>query len=293
MIRQLLCGYVVVMALINTACASSGAPINVKLHVVGNDNKAVADASVVMSFLLSHGRNMSKGITDANGFFEITNDGIFGVSVSVSKQGFYRTGFRAGGHGDKNLKLFLRGKKNPIAMYAKNTKILAPVLDSEFGYDLMKGDYVRPYGKGDVSDLVLKIRHKQKDFWHYDYHLSISFSNPDDGLVPFFVEHQKSRYKSDYLAPVAGYKNNWEFKRISRRGKADDTNLNKKRNYYLRVRTEVNEDGEIESAYYGKIYGEFPEIMHYLNPESNDRNIEFSGNSFLKNLADNEQVREP
>ena len=61
-------------------------------------------------------------------------------------------------------------------------------------------------------------------------------------------------------------------------------NQDKMRNYYFRVRSKRDEKGNIISGYYGKIYGEFPEITYYLNPVVNDRNIEFdvNRNLFLK-----------
>ena len=281
--------FISVLLMVNVACASPS--INIKLHVVDDEGQPVEKAKVDMGFLLGQGGNAVDGLTDSKGYFEATENGIFGVKIFVEKVGYYESKYRTG-YGDQELTLLFREKKNPIAMYAKKIKILAPIYDKEFGYDLVKGDYVKPYGKGEVSDFIFRVQYDEKDFWHSDYHLSVKFSNPNDGLVPFFIEHSESEYKSDYFTPETGYKNEWEFKRISRKGKADDTNLNKKRNYYLRVRTEVNEDGAVESAYYGKIYGEFPGIMHYLNPEPNDRNIEF-GRNLLSDLANNEKVREP
>ena len=57
-------------------------------------------------------------------------------------------------------------------------------------------------------------------------------------------------------------------------------------NYIFRVRTKVNERGEIISALYGKIHGRIEtggylqplprlQFTYYLNPTPNDRNIEF------------------
>ena len=46
-------------------------------------------------------------------------------------------------------------------------------------------------------------------------------------------------------------------------------------NYYFRVRTKVDDGGNIVSAYYGKIYGDFMQFSYYLNPTPNSRNVEF------------------
>lgn len=58
-------------------------------------------------------------------------------------------------------------------------------------------------------------------------------------------------------------------------------NQDKRRNYYFRVRSKRDEKGNIISGYYGKIYGEFPEVTYYLNPVVNDHNVEFDVNRNL------------
>ena len=43
----------------------------------------------------------------------------------------------------------------------------------------------------------------------------------------------------------------------------------------LPICTKLDEHGNIISAQYGKIYGDFLSFTYYLNPTSNDRSIEF------------------
>jgi hypothetical protein len=47
------------------------------------------------------------------------------------------------------------------------------------------------------------------------------------------------------------------------------------RNFYFRVRTALDHQGNVVSAQYGKIYGDLAQFRYYLNPTPNDRNIEF------------------
>jgi hypothetical protein len=71
-------------------------------------------------------------------------------------------------------------------------------------------------------------------------------------------------------------------------------------NYYLRIRSEFDENGNLISAHYGKIYGDFRVFGHlaaegytirlgdcyYINPTPNDRNVEaVSGESLLEGLG--------
>ena len=59
-------------------------------------------------------------------------------------------------------------------------------------------------------------------------------------------------------------------------------------NYYFRIRTVYNEQGEIESCYYGTIYRDIRfskksnkySFDYHLNPTPNDRNVE--GGSIIK-----------
>lgn len=273
------------------ACA--GTPINVKLHVVDDDGKPVADAKVGMGFLLSHGGNSFRGVTNPGGYVEASDRAAFGVKIRIYREGYYESNIRTG-YGDQDLTLVFREERNPIAMYAKRTAIRPPVMGVEFGYDLMKGDYVSPYGKGVISDIVFTTLSDQKDAWNFAYHISVRFSNPHDGLYPFYVDNPESKYRSDYLAPASDYRGEWDFRRISVKGRPDETNLDRNRNYYFRVRTTVDDEGKIESAHYGKIYGDFPSIVHYFNPTPNDRNVEFDlERNLLTNLKSGERVLEP
>ena len=66
------------------------------------------------------------------------------------------------------------------------------------------------------------------------------------------------------------------------------------RNYFFRVRTAKDHEGNIVSAHYGKIYGDFMQFTYYLNPTPNDRNIEFDPKqNLLGGLQSFEQVSAP
>jgi hypothetical protein len=276
------------------ACAA-GKAVNVKLKVVDESNHPVVDAKVAMGFLLSKGANGYKGITDQEGKVEATENAAFGVSMRIQKNNFYKTEFRTG-YGDQDLTLVLREKKNPIAMYAKSVQIISPVQKEYFGYDFIIGDYVAPYGKGKITDLLFKIKSTRQDVWNSEYYSDIKFNKIHDGLVPFFITHSSSDYPSDYLAPESGYEDTWSFKEIQVRDQPDDTNFNNKRSYYFRVRTVTNDKGEIISAHYGKIYGEFgTQQTYYFNPTPNDRNVEYNvqRNLFKNSAARGEWVSKP
>jgi hypothetical protein len=186
----------------------------------------------------------------------------------------------------------LKKIKNPVPMYVKGVEVLLPKPNQAFGYDLEKGDLVAPYGNGTVSDLVFKVTGYYNDWKDYDGILTLQFSNEKDGIQPFEkVLTAGSMLHSDYFAPESGYFPDWKWHKSRKqledsRAAIVDTRCDN-RNYYFRVRTILDEQGDVKSALYGKIYGDlnfggasedgsFLKISaYYINPTPNDRNIEF------------------
>jgi len=243
-----------------------------------------------------------KGITDNEGKTEISGPAYFSVYVDAIKDGYYKSGVKipVNQKQDQSVSILLRQKKNPIAMYAKKELVNASdkrKSGEQFGYDFMAGDFVSPHGDGKVSDLLITHTYNKKDTWNYSYKITIEFSNSGDGLIPFLVDDKfkDSDFKSKYNAPEQGYQNLWSIHgKREGVGKSVQGNKDKRRNYFIRVRTKVDEKGDIESAYYGKIYGEFLEITYYLNPTPGDRNVEFDPKQNLfKNLKHDEKVWAP
>jgi hypothetical protein len=303
MTRRMLSMVALMMSL--NACAT--APIShFSVNVVDEENMPVEGATVQGYFT-----NLKRGYvpgparistTDVDGKANITGPAYFAVNVKTKKEGYYISEKKIPVNikQDQNINFLLRSKKNPIAMYAKKVLVSARGtrrIGEQFGYDFMVGDFVLPHGKGKVSDLIITHTYYKKDSWNYSYEIAIKFSNPGDGLVPFFTNKElvESAFKSDYKAPKEGYINEWNLN--GKREGADkpvQENLDKNRNYYFRVRTETDKEGNIESAYYGKIYGEFLSITYYLNPTPNDRNVEFdSEKNLFKDIRDDEKVWDP
>ncbi len=79
-------------------------------------------------------------------------------------------------------------------------------------------------------------------------------------------------------------------------------------NYFFRVRTELDKDGNVISGLYGKIHGEirignfvrlysdkpYISFNYYLNPNNNDTNIEFDPKrNLFRGVPDRKKVSEP
>ena len=172
----------------------------------------------------------------------------------------------------------------PIAMYAKSiTSLRLPELNKAIGYDLMIGDWVGPYGKGVNTDLFFNEKHTDQNS---GYIISVSFPKAGDGIQEFIVpENEKgSGLRSPHEAPADGYRSEL----------AQTEMTNPSRNFCFRVRTKLDENGNVVSARYGKIYGDLAQFTYYLNPTLNDRNIEFDlKQNLIGGLQSFEQVTAP
>lgn len=191
------------------------------------------------------------------------------------------------------------------------------------GFDLMVGDWVQPYGKGETPDFVFQfdstitVTNSAVTYVDgkgslirnlYDNRLELRFGNQGDGIQFIFAD-VGSQLLLPRLAPTAGYqlalsKREWlqvVTNRTSPFVKVH-SDYDKNANYFFRVRTKMDASGNITNALYGKIYGDFTENLgrgmirfaYYLNPEPNSRNMEFNTKSNLfKNLPSLEQVSAP
>lgn len=294
------------MMLSLNACASSWIELDVMVH--DENSNPVEGAEVRGLFfddvlLRKKNRDSHRAVTDSSGQATVAGKEEIYIDIVINKPDYYesRKRYSVRGKASKSLDFLLRPKRNSIPMYAKNVIGMIPGYDEksqvqklEIGYDLIAGDYVTPYGRGQVSDLKfysVSNRRSQDDF---EFTRLVTFSNDLDGLIPYYFSYKNSKYKDIYLAPQDGYRKEWlqEFSRKPQ--KADTGNLDRSRNYYFRVRTVINEQGGIQSAYYGKIHGDFPHFTYYLNPTPNDRNIEFDPKQNLfKKLKSGEHVSQP
>jgi hypothetical protein len=206
------------------------------------------------------------------------------------------------------IEIVLKEKKNPISLIVRNLKLDVPQLETPYGLDLEIGDWVAPYGKGETVDLLVKAKghRNQTDFYDWSFGLDISFPNDHDGIQKFTFplninnNPMGSELKSENLAPESGYETAWSCLKVSR---GSDTQELDGIGYYLRTRTKYDETRKvITDAVYSKVYGRIgggmrhnneppfggsPYIMftYYMNPTSNDRNVEYDGKNNLAKEA--------
>lgn len=335
---------VVTFCWIQCGCVVLGQEREAKMtfHVVNEAGNPVSNAIVNGQFMIAgvpgsgwgnYRLNNINGVTDAegncvisgksiepSGGARILHDGFYAESSSVS---FTNSLLDRWLPWNPTVEIVLRhiGIQTPMfAMRIRDKK--SPVEGKPFGFDLMIGDWVKPYGQGETADMVFKLdrsaegavtnRYGRSKL--FDNRLTVSFSDTNDG-IQLFAAISHSGLLSPRQAPLAGYQatltkrhaceeikeptpEEIELKKNTR----TISNYRVDANYFFRVRTKKDSSGNITNAMYGKIYGDFDQnfeqgmigFRYYLNPEPNSRNMEFNTHSNLfKNLKPMEQVSAP
>ncbi len=238
-----------------------------------------------------------------------------GVGVSAKKDGYYVTAapvrFTRVKMGrwqpwNPTIDLVLRKIENPIPMYFKKIVGLEiPKLKEPVGFDLIKADWVAPYGKGIKEDIIFTL---DKDFQardHYTAKLTISFANKGDGIQETNKVVEGSAFLLARYAPESGYHSS--YRRIVERTPTSKSAVLRRDgiHYFYRVRAEKDDQGKVSSALYGKIHNDIEisvfkvdtgriSFNYFLNPTPNDRNMEFDGaKNLFKDLKQLERVAQP
>ena len=274
------------------------------LQVVDENTQPVEGAKAHVYYMLT---NEFAGLTDTNGVFIAShNDGTENLGFQAEKSGYYP--FQMSYHMGRSYKLnkwnpvqtiMLKHIIKPIPMYAKQVRTHVPDLDKPVGYDLMVGDWIAPYGHGIQGDIFFTAHFDKPNNGESDFTLTVSFPNQKDGIQEFssptyYLGSRGSALRSNEETPTDGYLPKWIQTDNRKSGQPVMTNRNLNQNYYFRVRTKVDDSGNIVSAHYGKIYGDFMTFSYYLNPTPNSQNVEFDPKqNLMTNLHPGEGVNEP
>jgi len=314
--KIIVCQLIIALAVICASAQTStkSAPEwKATVKVVDEVGQPVADANVEIGFYVQPPLDQSVamdsivGKTDTNGLFTTSHlsTGSISLGFQVTKVGYYPT---TKGHEfakfkendpakwNPNVTLVLKKIGQPIPMYAKSVNLGMPVFDKPTGFDLMAGDWIAPYGKGINADIVFEAHLDQRAENDADYNLTVSFPKTGDGIQEFTVSEAEkgSGLLSSHEAPTDGYQSQWVQTRNRKPGQPEKGNLDLNRNYFFRIRTVLDENGNVKSAFYGKIYGDFLKFRYYLNPTPNSRNVEFDPKqNLLGGLKSTEQVSAP
>ena len=296
---------------------------------------------------MSRGR-LEQGVTNADGDFRFKGESdVSHVTFSIHTEGvaYYpvirkRLEF-SGVSGvlsrhwepyDSVVTVRLQRVEHPIPLFVKRVELRDyergiggfDGTNSVLRFDLMKGDWLPPYGKGEVADMRIDTRVDRTE-------TERRFLPQDGqwGVLQFYdfvakVElHDGDYLLSEDVRASAGIKirsvvRDGSARSITRtKGKRKQIDGNKdwrceyfsdsvpNRCYTFRIRTRRNDKGELVEAYYGKIYGDFEfegddkkgligvKFLYYLNPKSLDRNLEWDMKTNLCPTAGKHESQEP
>ena len=321
----------------------SGALGQVTLHILDSTNQPVVDAKYSTAFWASDSSadaQVREGTTDTNGNLRVEGKTIGDMTFTIIKEGFYKTTgkywfFRPSGvpiqqsssinpvsglwlyHQDVNSvqngrwqpwgptnTVILKERRNPTPMYALNVDASIPLRDKPAGYDLEVGDWISPYGKGKVPDLWITYSADIADILTFSNRLVIAGNDQGDG----FQRNEKeawSSFVSAYEAPLDGYLPEVVLSVERTKNQIIKRELLGESEYlFVRTRTTLDQDGNVSSARYAKIYGPIEygddeqggsivRFIYFLNPTPNDRNMEFDPDRNLLSGHGNTLVTTP
>tara|TARA_B100001093_G_C26834081_1_gene1017538 strand:+ start:1977 stop:2933 length:957 start_codon:yes stop_codon:yes gene_type:complete len=285
--------------------------LDVKLTVVDENDVAIPNANTRIIFHDLRERALAKGITNAEGMVSAQGETYIELEVSAEKEGYYKSQLKLDTRkendagklvvSDQDIKLVLRKKNNPIPLYAKTFSGKLPILNKEVGFDFSKSDWVKPYGQGDVKDLILFVEKKFESADDYYAKLNLIFPQDGEGITTFKSEVEYSELTSPYHASINA--NYLENKKLITGKEPNRGYINSPyEDYIFRVRVLKNEEDEIIEANYGKILGGIKvfvgfndnppgiKFTYYFNPEVNDTNLEFDPKRNLFTNLKNEEL---
>ena len=200
---------------------SKDAKIGITFHVVDSEGRDVPHASVRAAFHTGVFLGISDvtekaGETDAGGTFFVKQK-THQVSYSVEKEGYYMTqavlrARRGRRHdiafvelkpGNQTLKIVLKEKRSPAALYVKTLLLRFPQSGVPYGFDCTIGDLVEPDGTGKITDLIFTYTGEKRGVLNCNYELCVQTVN-GGGLIRG-SQDKWSVLKSPHTAPESGY----------------------------------------------------------------------------------------
>ena len=245
--------------------------------------------------------DVAHGLTDTNGKYSLHLDNIEEIKGRFRKTGYYETkgviweGDEWGDVPPANTNFIVVMKRivDPVPMKYRNVEMEFPRLGEFVGFDFEVGDWVFPDGKGKISDIMLSAEGRYEERKEFDFKMEAKFTGELNGLQSFYYPHLgqpsvplRSELPPPALAPLSGYDDSFEcfvrsFKAINW---SYATSFDENKLQIFRVRTVVDEKGEIVSANYGWMTRDvYPwhnkgkgciKFRYYYNPDPHSRSLE-------------------
>lgn len=277
--------------------------------VVDQDGTPVANARLYGGLTTGAGMDdyaLIKGTTDTSGQFLIVGKCTDFMRCNIAKEGYYASEFHVSYIDTKMIPAVKDGKwqpygswhtvvlrqiVNPQPMVCRNAlnSIAIPEHNVWLGFDFEQYDFVSPHGRGKSNDVLLRfdIDRPSKDEHHVTMH--VSFTNQPHAGAYRLKKDMASELETVYEADTNGcFRQSlvYRFRRTKGSPPAYDR-LNGDEYLVFRTRTRIDKDGNLVSAHYGVICGEWNFVgpagfridRFVFNPRPNDANLEDAGNA--------------
>ena len=292
-----------------------GAKAKCVLRLVDERGAIVTNATVLGNFNMNDDKGYPfSGVTDTNGIFVAGGKCVGDWHYAVKRDGYYKTDGscryfdpvtialsdgRWQPYGATNT-VVLKRKVNPVAMCVRPnreglTPLVPPSRNEYIGFDLEKGDWVNPHGKGIHADLNVKYEYEagRIPVLHYRGAVFFAFTNKFDGAY-VMKKDSFSVFGSGYQADTnAVYRQEIAFVYDRLSGTLKENSKFPASDYLvLRTRSKTDDKGNLLSANYAKIYGPISAgsggiyMGFYFNPNENDPNLEADTTKNLLNPRD-------
>ena len=178
-----------------------------------DDGAAVSDAEVTFTFgrIPESDQVVHTGISDKFGKFTVEDDVVFGLLYTIRKNGYYSiyerdplksiTLEQYNKLRHMNIDVTMRQIKKPIPLYGRVVKRAFPEQNLPIGYDLQAADWVKPHGKGIVTDLLFSFNRK---------HLGCKNGETYEEIISRLVKRHEAtpRAKANFLGAVSKFHEN-------------------------------------------------------------------------------------
>jgi hypothetical protein len=301
--------------LVSQGTLRSESAYNFSVQVLDEDGRSISGAKVGHGFLskiVPFEKQWTEAVTDSTGLVPLSGTAHDLGRIVVTKPGFYvsrdrpsaylKRGWDGKQHTDWSprgtvIKIVLRPRGDSVPMYAKKDRRRIPggAVGTGFGYDLEKGDFVFPNGKGNIPDVIFYPTAWGDDEDDFRWSLTLEFPHKGDGIVELDSvigydgpRMRGSELRSPTLAPESGYQKRIVFYYNG----VNERQGSKDKIYVFRVRTVFDEQSGVKSALYGKSYKspwvgrvvkkmaddplqrDWLHFHYYLNPDGS-RNLQF------------------
>ena len=206
----------------------NGAELCMTFRVTDTQGVPVTNAQATAYFhFLNRDRSERRTfVTDTNGMCTVKGLCSLEMTGNFSKEGYYTSGF---GHRvftktpdikdgkwqpwNPIIEITLKEKRNPMPMYVKSLEVKIPESSEPVGYDFRIGDWVKPFGRGEMTDVEFFYTEDRNGRIEqtYNLHLQRRFSGDNDG-ARFQKNNMNSEFKSDYSVSDGNFLHQFDFK---------------------------------------------------------------------------------